>query len=350
MRVRTLVVLLALGPVAGCYLLESTRGQLELNERRVPIARLLAEPGTPAPLRTQLELATRLRDFASRELGLPDNRSYRSYADVGRPFVVWNVFATAEFSVDPKTWCFPVAGCVAYRGYFAEARARRFALGLEARGYDVAVGGVPAYSTLGHFADPVLNTMLGWDETQLAAVVFHELSHQLLYVKNDSAFNEAFATVVETEGVRRWLAATGNRAALQDFQTREARYAEVGELVAAARARLKALYARPLPPAEMRSLKAAELARLRTDYAARRARLGPGYEWLFGAGLNNALLVSVATYQECVPGLQVRLQEAGHDLPRFYAAARALATLRGAQRRAAICGTARATGLAAAAL
>ncbi|HXQ31511.1 MAG TPA: aminopeptidase [Steroidobacteraceae bacterium] len=337
MPVRTLVVLLALGPLAGCYLLETTRGQFELNERRVPIATLLAEPGTPAPLKARLELATRLRDFASRELGLPDNSSYRAYADVGRPYVVWNVVAAPEFSVDPKTWCFPVAGCVAYRGYFAEARARRFALGLESRGYDVAVGGVPAYSTLGHFADPVLNTMLGWDESELAALVFHELGHQLLYVKNDTAFNEAFATVVENEGVRRWLAATGNGSALREFQERAARYAEVAALVAEARARLKLLYARRLPPAQMRALKAEELARLKADYAARRAQLGPGYEWLFGANLNNALLASVATYQDCVPGLEARLEQAGHDLPQFYAAARALAKLSASDRRAAVC-------------
>jgi predicted aminopeptidase len=348
MPFRILVVLLALGPLAGCYLLETASGQLELNERRVPVAKLLADPGTAAPLRAQLELATRLRDYASRELGLPDNSSYRSYADLGRPYVVWNVFAAAEFSVDPKTWCFPIAGCVAYRGYFAEARARRFALSLESRGWDVAVGGVAAYSTLGHFADPVLNTMLGWDETELAALMFHELSHQLLYVKNDTAFNEAFATVVENEGVRRWLAAAGNGSALQEFQNREARYAEVVALVTEARARLRLLYARRLPPAEMRALKAGELERLRAAYAARRARLGAGYQWLFGAELNNALLASVATYQDCVPGLEARLEEAGHDLPRFYAAVRALAKLTAAQRRAAVCGQASGGGPAAA--
>ncbi|HXQ63601.1 MAG TPA: aminopeptidase [Steroidobacteraceae bacterium] len=344
MRYRTLVVLLALGPLGGCYLLETARGQLELNRRRVPIAKLLAEPATPPPLRAQLELVTRIRDFASRELGLPDNGSYRSYADVGRPYVLWNVFAAPEFSVDPKTWCFPVAGCVAYRGYFAETRARRFALGLESRGFDVAVGGVPAYSTLGHFADPVLNTMLGWDDSELAALVFHELSHQLLYVKGDTAFNEAFATVVEHEGVRRWLTAAENTPALHQFQVREARYAEVGALVAEARARLRLLYARRLPPGETRALKAGELARLRADYAARRARLGPGYEWLFGVGLNNAQLASFATYQDCVPGLEARLAEVGHDLPRFYAAARALAALSSAQRRSAVCAQASGAG------
>ena len=152
---------------------------------------------------------TSIRDFASHELALPDNGSYRSYADVGRPYVVWNVVAAPEFSVEPKRWCYPVVGCVAYRGYFVEDRARRFAAGLPAKGFDVMVGGVAAYSTLGHFDDPILNTMMGWNDVELAAIIFHELTHQLLYVPNDASFNEALATTVEDEGVRRWLKQQG---------------------------------------------------------------------------------------------------------------------------------------------
>ncbi len=184
----------------GCYLLESARGQLSLMSRREPIARVIERPATPPALRAQLEEVTAIRDFASRELGLPDNGSYRSYADVGRPYVVWNVVAAPEFSVDARQWCFPIVGCVAYRGYFIERRARSFAAALRRQGFDVSVGGVAAYSTLGHFDDPILNTMVGWDDVELAAIVFHELTHQLLYVSGDASFNEALATTVEEEG------------------------------------------------------------------------------------------------------------------------------------------------------
>ena len=335
---RPLVVLCACLPLAGCYLLQAAAGQLAVNARRVPLERVIAAPDTAPALRAQLTLVQRARDFATRELGLPDNGSYRSYADVGRPYVAWNVFATPEFSVEPRTWCFPVAGCVAYRGYFAEARARRFARSLEARGYDVLVGGVPAYSTLGHFADPVLNTMLRSNEDELVATIFHELAHQRLYVRDDSAFNEAFASLVEGEGLRRWLAAEGRSEALARFRVRQARYEEIAALLGEARARLKQLYAEPLPPELIRARKAAEFARLRADYQERRARWGAGgYEWLFAPGMNNASLLAVATYQECVPGLEQRLAAAGGDLGRFYAAAALLAQLAPAQRHAAAC-------------
>jgi len=329
---------LALAPalLGGCYLLESARGQLELNRARVPIAQLVAAPSTPAPLRARLELVGRLRDFASHELGLPDNQSYRSYADIGRPFVVWNVFAAPEFSVAPKTWCFPVAGCVAYRGYFREARARDFALGLELKGFDVAVDGVPAYSTLGHFADPVLSTMIGWDETELAGLLFHELAHQRLYVAGDTAFNEAFASVVEEEGVRRWLAAAGRPAELAGFEAREGRFARVVALLAAGRERLRRLYAEPLPAAAMRERKVAELEAIRAEFRAAGPALA-GYARLFGADLNNATLASVGAYQDCAPGFRAELAAAGGDLVRFYAAVRALAKRPVAERHARLC-------------
>lgn len=335
---RTLCVLLAVLPLGGCYVLHAAAGQLELNAKRVPVAKVVADPATPPAVRTQLELATRIRDFATRELGLPDNGSYRSYADIGRPYVVWNVFATPELSVEPKTWCFPISGCVAYRGYFAEAKAERFARELREQGYDVLVGGVPAYSTLGHFADPLLSTMVGWSEPYLAGIVFHELTHQLVYVPGDSAFNEAFATVVENEGVRRWLAAEGRETALANARARQARYFEVADLVSAARARLRAVYASPRTDDEKRALKAAEFARLRAEYARLKDGWGTGgYEWLFGAEMNNASLLAVATYHDCVPGLEARLVAAGRDLPAFYGEVRALAKLDRAQRHAAVC-------------
>src|SRR5438876_7211762 len=206
--VRALLLGAACVLLSGCatpYLLQAASGEWQLLHRRVPIDSLLADPRTPPALRGHLEEVRAAREFASRELHLPDNASYRSYADIGRPYVVWNVVAAPEFSAEPKRWCFPVAGCVAYRGYFHERRAREFAAALAVRGFDVAVDGVPAYSTLGRFADPVLSSMLRYGDDELAATIFHELAHQLLYVRDDSQFNEAFASTVEDEGLERWL-------------------------------------------------------------------------------------------------------------------------------------------------
>jgi predicted aminopeptidase len=325
-------------PLSGCYLLHTARGQLDVNARRQPIEAVVADAGTPPEVRAQLELVTRVREFAIRELGLPDNGSYRSYADLGRPYVVWNVFAAPEFSVAPKTWCFPVAGCVAYRGYFAEHKAQEFGAKLERDGYDVLVGGVPAYSTLGHFEDPVLNTMLGWGELQLAGTIFHELAHQLVYVPGDSTFNEAFATVVEDEGVRRWLAASGRESEQAAFQARRLRAARVAHLLGDARERLRELYAQPLEVDAKREAKAAEFDRLRAEYAALKEAWGRGgYERLFGPEMNNASLLAIATYYDCVPGLEARLEAVGRELPRFYDEARALAKLSREERHAALC-------------
>jgi predicted aminopeptidase len=237
-----LIVALIAASSGGCYLLQSAQGQLSLMSKREPIARVIDQPSTPPALRAQLEAVASIRDFASRELGLPDNGSYRSYADVGRRYVVWNVVAAPEFSVDAKEWCYPIVGCVAYRGYFVEARARRFAARMRAKGFDVTVGGVAAYSTLGHFNDPVLNTMMGWNDVELASIIFHELTHQLLYVPNDSSFNEALATTVEAEGVRRWLRAQGRDADLAKHLVQRDHYAKVVDLLTATRAELRTVY------------------------------------------------------------------------------------------------------------
>ena len=198
------------GMVAGCadlvYYLQSADGELRVLEARRPISEVLADPATPPALKSRLELVLRLRDFASRELKLPDNGSYRNYADLHRQFIVWNVFAAPEFSVTPKRWCFLIAGCVAYRGYFSREGAEKLAVRLRSEGYDVFVGGVPAFSTLGWFDDPVLNTFINYPEYELARLLFHELAHQRVYAKNDSQFNESFAVTVETVGVERWIA------------------------------------------------------------------------------------------------------------------------------------------------
>jgi predicted aminopeptidase len=255
--------------------------------------------------------------------------------------VVWNVVAAPEFSVDPKEWCYPIVGCVAYRGYFNEQRARRFAAGLRGRGFDVTVGGVAAYSTLGHFNDPVLNTMMGWNDVELASIIFHELTHQLLYVPNDSSFNEALATTVEEEGVRRWLRAQGRDADLAAHLVQQEHYLKVIDLLSATRAELRTIYASGLAPEPMRERKRAEFAALRESFALLKADWGghaPFESW-FAQDLNNAHLASIATYFTCVPGFERELKAAGGDLPTFYARVRKLAKLDQEKRDAIVCGT-----------
>jgi predicted aminopeptidase len=340
----TLRVVLALGCIAtssgGCYLLQSAQGQLQLLAKRKPLASVIAQPSTPPAIRTQLEAVAAIRDFATRELGLPDNGSYRTYADVGRPYVVWNVVAAPEFSVTSKEWCYPIVGCVAYRGYFVESRARKFADQQRASGMDVAVGGVAAYSTLGHFDDPVLNTMVSWNDVELAAIIFHELTHQLLYVANDASFNEALATAVEEEGVKRWLISQGRGQDLAEHQVEQQHYLKVVDLLNATRDELKRIYATPLAPAQMRAAKDMAFDGLHSKFAALRAEWGghAPYEAWFSRNINNAHLASVATYFVCVPGFERELAAVQGDLPAFYRRVRELSKLNQKARDATVCG------------
>ena len=308
--------------------------------KREPISQVIAEASTPPALRAQLAAVAAIRDFASRELGLPDNGSYRSYADLDRRYVVWNVVAAPEFSVDAKEWCYPIAGCVAYRGYFVEGRARRYAARLRGQGLDVTVGGVAAYSTLGHFDDPVLSTMMGWNDVEFAAIIFHELTHQLLYVPNDSSFNEALATTVEEAGVRRWLRAQGREADLAKRLVQQEHYAKVIDLLTATQAELRAVYASGLAPEPMRVKKRAAFASMRASFALLKAGWGghaPFESW-FEEDLNNAQLASIATYYSCVPGFERELKAVGGDLGAFYVRVRELAKLDPEKRDAVVCG------------
>jgi predicted aminopeptidase len=338
-RCLVLAAALALGGCGTLYVAQAARGQLQILNAREPIRRVLADPGTDPALRARLEEVRAAREFAWRELGLPNNRSYTSYADLKREFVVWSVVATPEFSVQPREWCFPIVGCVAYRGYFREASARRFAERLQARGDDAIVGGVPAYSTLGRFNDPILNTMMGYGDDELASIMFHELSHQVIYIADDSAFNEAFAVTVEQEGLARWLKFRGREADLDKYLRRRERQAESLALIGRYRLELQKLYAAPLPAVEMRERKRAVFGRLVSELRALAARYG--VESTLAAELdgqpNNARLASLATYYECVPGFQRVLAAQQHDLPRFYEAVRALAKLPREERRAQLC-------------
>ena len=325
--------------LSGCYVMQTANGQMDLMSKRKPIASVIADPAAAPDLKSRLQSVLEMRDFAVRELRLPDNGSYRSYADVGRPFVVWNVFAAPEFSVQPKQWCFPVAGCVVYRGYFSEEKARAFAAKLEAQGNDVYVGGVPAYSTLGHFDDPVLSTMLAWSDVRLAAIMFHELTHQLVYVPGDTSFNEAFASVVEVEGVHRWLASQHREGELAAFMAGRERQIQIARLLAAGRERLRTLYASGVESSVMRERKRAELARLAAQYQALLASWSghPESDSGIDKELNNAYLASVAAYEECVPGFEHLLAATGNDLPLFYERVKSLAREDEAVRHREVC-------------
>jgi predicted aminopeptidase len=328
---------------AGCaavapelpYYWQSARGHVSLMQEARPIEELLSEASTDARLRQRLQRALEIREFAWRELGLPHNRSYTKYADVGRPFVVWNVFAAPELSMQLKQWCFPVAGCVSYRGYYAREDAERYAADLRERGWEVHLGGVPAYSTLGWFADPVLSTFIHYPEGELARLIFHELAHQVVYLKGDSTFNESFATAVEEAGVERWLAARADPELESAYRRFAQRRRDFVALLARHKAMLQAVYEAPgASEDDKRRGKAEVFASLRAQYGELKASWGgfAGYDRWFGTQLTNAHLASVGTYHELVPGFRALLAEQGGDLPRFYEAVRALARLDKSER------------------
>jgi len=335
---RLLAMLWLAAVLPGCstlgYYLQAAGGHWELMRAARPIEDWLADPATPADLRTRLETVRQLRDFASAELGLPDNDSYRAYADLGRPFVVWNVVAATEFSTRPRQWCFPFAGCVSYKGWFDAAAAEAAGQALRGEGYEVFVHGVPAYSTLGWFADPMLNTTIRQPRQELARLLFHELAHQVAYASGDSSFNESFATVVEREGVLRWLARHGTDAEREAFAAADHRRAGFVSLILSARDELDRLYGSPLPDGAKRRAKAGVLAGVVARYQALRHEWGgySGYDRWFAQPLTNAHVASVATYTELVPGFQRLLSECGGDLPRFHAAVKRLARADAAER------------------
>jgi predicted aminopeptidase len=311
---------------------------MEIVRKSRPIREVISDPATTGDLKRKLERVVQIRNFASASLGLPDNESYRRYADLNRRFVVWNVFAAPEFSVQPKEWCFPFVGCVGYKGYFAEADARSAAAALKTEGFDVYVGGVPAYSTLGWFKDPVLNTFIGYPETEIARLVFHELAHQVAYAKGDTTFNESFAVAVEEEGVQRWLAAYGTLEQKRAFDQAQLHRHAFLEIVGRTRARLAHLYAEPLDAADKRAGKAQIIDAMRAEYAALKDTSPgfSGYDWWFQQPLNNAQLASVAIYNQLVPAFVALLQKRSGDLPGFYMEVKRLASLRQQERDAQI--------------
>jgi predicted aminopeptidase len=323
--------------VGGCtniaYYAQAVDGQMRLMAATRPISEVVIDATTDPVLRRQLE-----REFASRELALPNNDSYRSYADLGRPYVVWNVFATPEFSVEPQQWCLIIVGCVSYRGYYDKNVADLYADELRQAGGDIYVAGIPAYSTLGYFNDPVLNTFLRFGDQEVARIVFHELAHQLVYAEGDSAFNESFATTVENEGMRRWLTQSATPEQRRDFETQQERKSQFHQLVADSRDKLRAIYASSLEPEAMRRAKAEVIAEMKRTYSDLKASWGGygGYDKWFNQPLNNAALGSVALYTQWVPAFHALLEQEGGSLPRFYLRVAALARLPKTERLAAL--------------
>ncbi|HEU4622061.1 MAG TPA: aminopeptidase [Burkholderiaceae bacterium] len=338
-----MVVTMVLVVTGGCstigYYAQSVHGHLSMLAAARPIDELLADPRTDMPLRTRLEQVQRMRAFASRELGLPDNASYTRYADLKRPYVIWNVFATRELSLRLEEWCFPITGCVGYRGYFDKSSADAEAAALAARGFDVHVGGVPAYSTLGWFDDPVLNTFIGQPEGDVARLIFHELAHQVVFVKGDTTFNESFATTVEQEGVKRWFAAHANAAQIAAYENLVARRTDFLALLMRTKNKLEAVYKSDLPDAQKRERKTELFAQLRREYETmKRERWNgyAGYDRWFARELGNAQLASVAAYTQLVPAFNALLEREGRDLDRFYERAKQLGKLDRAARAKAL--------------
>lgn len=342
----SLVLLAALPLLTGCqsagYYGQAVRGHLQIMQRQQPIAELLRQPQTPEPLKARLRLILEMREFAERELKLPVDGHYLRYADLGRNFVVWNVTATPEFSMQPKEWWYPLVGRLAYRGYFAEREARSQAAELARQGFDVDVGGVRAYSTLGWFRDPVLNTFIHEPEIELAELLFHELAHQRLFVNGDTDFNEAFAEAVGEEGTRRWLQAKRSTAAVAEYEAHLQRKADFTRLVTGAHDRLAALFqiagtdkqprTKPLPAekaATLRAQKQAILDQLKRDYEALKSTWGgrTDYARWFSRPLNNAHLNDVDAYYRLVPAFHRLLREQGGDLEAFYREVAVLAKL-----------------------
>lgn len=277
----------------------------------------MAEPA----LKKQLLLAQQIRRFATETLGLPDNKSYTSYVALEKPYVVWNVFAAESLALDIKQWCYFVIGCANYRGYYQQADAERYADGLREQGFDVVVGGVSAYSTLGWFADPLTSALLRRNGANLAELIFHELAHQEVFIKNDSRFNEAFATVVGEQGAFLWLEQTGQTEALANYQQQHIVYADFLSLIRQTRKNLDELYQSQLSDEQKYQQKSAVFEEMKKKYTRLKNEQWGGVAWYegwFSRPLNNARFVSIATYRDLVPAFETLFERCDRDFKRFY--------------------------------
>lgn len=318
---------------SGCstvsYYTQAVVGQMSLLAKRRPIERVIEDPETPADVRAKLSLAREITRFARTELHLPVDGSYSSYADIGRSSVVWNVFAAPEFSLEPESFCYPIAGCVSYRGFFAETAARDFARSLQEDGLDVYVGGVAAYSTLGWFNDPILNTFVTRSDARLAALLFHELAHKVVYIPGDTAFNEGFATTVEHHGLERWLIRRDMPEVYEAWLLQERSDQAVIELIGKTRLALEAIYASDRSTDDMRAEKASAIEELRQGFEELKSEGGDysRFERWINADINNAKLGTIATYNDWVPAFSRMFADLEYDFARLNARVRELAKL-----------------------
>jgi predicted aminopeptidase len=323
----------AAGLLASCstlgYYSQAAQGQLELLSDARPIDDWIADPGTSSRLRLRLETARQIRRFAVSEMALPDNNSYKNYTALNRKYVLWNVVATPELSLKPLQWCFPVAGCVNYRGYYSKEAAEAYAKELRAEGDDVEVGGVPAYSTLGWFSDPLISTFINYPDAELARMIFHELAHQVVYAQGDSQFNESFASTVEEVGVERWMDRFGNQAMRDGYARYKSRKHDFLGLLLKYRKALEQNYALvDRSDSEKRAVKARLFQELKDEYQVLKGSWGgyAGYDRFFEQPLSNAHLASIATYEDFVPAFRAMLKRDG-SFPRFYNSVKRLAEL-----------------------
>ena len=327
---------------SGCaqvgYYTQAVQGHFAMLSEAKPIDQWLADPGTREDLKARLKRVRDIRAFAARELALPDNGSYTKYADLKRKYVLWNVVATPELSLKPERWCFPVAGCVDYRGYYSREAAQSFADSLSRQSLDVRVTGVPAYSTLGWFNDPVLSTFIEYPEAELARLIFHELAHQVAYAPGDSQFNESFATAVEEIGVMRWLEARGDNAMRAEYIAYQERKEEFLDLLSTYAHQLEENFSRPVSDAEKRQRKAEIFADLQQRYAhIKQAKWSgyAGYDRWFGERMTNAHFALISTYHDLVPAFRAMLNKEKH-LPTYYQSVRKLAKMDNVARRKAL--------------
>ncbi len=335
---RAVMVVVILGITTGCsgisYYSQIVSGHMRIVMGKKPVAEVAEDNSIDDGLRRRLKLALQARQFGIDELDLPNNESYQTFYDTKRNYVTWNVVAAEEFSFKPETWCFPVAGCVSYRGYYAKEDAEAYSQELARSGLDVAVNGATAYSTLGWFADPLLNTMLNRSDAGIITLLFHELAHQKMYVSNDSKFNESFAVFVEQAGLALWQERYGTTDQLAKLQTRRTRQDNFIELLRNTRDDLQVLFDSEIPQSVMRQKKAERFDQLRREYETLKENWGgySGYDAWFERDLNNARLVAVATYNDYIPAFQVLFEQSNRDFPAFYKAVQSLADLPREQR------------------
>ena len=320
--------------ISGCqslsYYAQSVKGQFQVIHRSKPIDEWLQKSNTSSELKQKLEKVKQIRQFASLQLHLPDNKSYTRYADLERPYVVWNIFAAPEFSLEPYSWCYPVIGCQAYRGYFSKQPAIDLTAQLKDNGFDVSLGGVKAYSTLGWFNDPILNTFVNYSETNLAGLIFHELSHQIVYVKGDTVFNESFATMVESKGVERWLKQNSKEDQLMQYEKNQVLEQEVLFLLSQFKLKLNQVYESSATKTDKRLQKAEFFAELKSEYQKLKQSFQFASSWdrWFAQDLNNSHLIAVGTYYDKVDEFEKLFIKSGQDFERFFIEVKKLAKLK----------------------